>query len=305
MIGDFFSEAMALDGRLLKTLLALMVPARLTKDYFNGIHKPYYSPLRILLFSSVILLGLLSLGEVNMKIDSKSVDFVKHRVELLDQNARIDSALQVSKHDQIIEEKTIDSLRRRMIATGALSGKLRDSVEINVGSFFTKISIKELHETDARLLAKKYAGDKSLITQILVTQSAKAMKEGSNMIHSFMKKSTFLLLILIPLLGLFLMLIYRGYFYIEHTVLMMNTHSFTILSLVVAILLSRLLPQYTDGIFWTQTGISALYIVFSIRSYYGQSWFYTLLKSIIIFIAYAFLLAVSVALYLAIMFIVF
>lgn len=62
LAGDLLRETLELDGRLARTLRAMLRPGRLTREYNEGRRQRYTSPVRLYLFVSVLLFATASLG---------------------------------------------------------------------------------------------------------------------------------------------------------------------------------------------------------------------------------------------------
>ena len=56
-LSDFFDQVFNLDSKLFKTLGALFIPGKLTKEYFLGKRKSYAPPIRLFLVMVIIFLG--------------------------------------------------------------------------------------------------------------------------------------------------------------------------------------------------------------------------------------------------------
>jgi hypothetical protein len=62
LAGDLLRETLELDGRLARTLRAMLRPGRLTREYNEGRRQRYTSPVRLYLFVSVLLFATASIG---------------------------------------------------------------------------------------------------------------------------------------------------------------------------------------------------------------------------------------------------
>lgn len=62
LLADVFRETLELDGRLARTLRAMLRPGRLTREYNEGRRQRYTSPVRLYLFVSVVLFATASIG---------------------------------------------------------------------------------------------------------------------------------------------------------------------------------------------------------------------------------------------------
>lgn len=70
LVGDFFRETLELDGRLGRTLRAMLRPGRITREYNEGKRQRYVSPVRLYLFISVVLFASASISlRIHMMLD--------------------------------------------------------------------------------------------------------------------------------------------------------------------------------------------------------------------------------------------
>lgn len=75
LLGEVLQEALQLDGRLARTLRALLRPGRLTREFNEGRRQRYTSPVRLYLFASVMLFAALSIGfRAELALDPKLFD---------------------------------------------------------------------------------------------------------------------------------------------------------------------------------------------------------------------------------------
>ncbi len=95
--GEMVSETMAtlfnLDNRIFSTLRAIMIPGKLTTEYFKGKHVRYYHPLRLFLFTGLALISIFVVryknGEgfakmENVKLEMEKGHGIKKTYERLD-----------------------------------------------------------------------------------------------------------------------------------------------------------------------------------------------------------------------------
>ncbi|HEB62138.1 MAG TPA: DUF3667 domain-containing protein, partial [Bacteroidetes bacterium] len=77
-IKDFFDNFLVLDFKFFRTLKALLIPGKLTSDYFSGKIKRYSSPWRLFFISIIIMLIVLGF---DMKMNIKpQKHFIKNKI---------------------------------------------------------------------------------------------------------------------------------------------------------------------------------------------------------------------------------
>jgi Protein of unknown function (DUF3667) len=81
IVKDLFDATFSLDARLLRSILTLFVPGKLTIAYFSGHHVRYWQPLRLFLFLAVLQITAigLSISSMNEQI-TKSNDALKTEI---------------------------------------------------------------------------------------------------------------------------------------------------------------------------------------------------------------------------------
>jgi len=115
--------------------------------------------------------------------------------------------------------------------------------------------------------------------------------------YSFVPKIMFLLL---PVLALLLQVMFRSTYYIPNLIYAIHLHCFLYLYLTVAFLLPlhflELSVSHQDVLLVLNIPVSIilmLYFVKSIKNNYGQDWFQTIWKSVLLVVIYIFIISVS------------
>ncbi|RAW02761.1 DUF3667 domain-containing protein [Pseudochryseolinea flava] len=93
----------------------------------------------------------------------------------------------------------------------------------------------------------------------------------------------FILFGLLPLYALIFKILYirRKSFYVDHLIYAMHLQSFAFLSELVFTLLAFLIPILDSPLKWSSYGLIMVYTTISLRYLYQQSWWKTILKSLI------------------------
>ncbi|HSC17842.1 MAG TPA: DUF3667 domain-containing protein [Rhizomicrobium sp.] len=88
------------------------------------------------------------------------------------------------------------------------------------------------------------------------------------------------LFLLLPLYALLLALFYwrqrKKFYLIDHLIFSLTAHTFTFVALIIAVGLAQLVSG--GLVFWFLLGSIGLYVFFSLRRFYRQSWFWTAVK---------------------------
>lgn len=291
LLHDFSSHLFNLDAKIFNTLGALIIPGKLTTQYFQGKHVPYYHPVRLFIVSGALFLAMLSLvadkqqfSGINDVWNRKQELFQKH--EHYRELAAIRDTL-VREFRQPSVAVATDSLLSRF--SGGKDFKKEDSVYIAVslegierdtaGPGVISIAEKDLLHLPEDSLALKYRVD-NFFERLFFVQGLRIQKSGDKFIFYLIGNTLWMMLVMMPMLALVLKLLYirRDFFYFEHLVFSFHTHSFLFLGLSILLLFHKFLSDSA----WT-LGIAgaAIYLFFSIKRFYGQGWRKTLLKFIL------------------------
>lgn len=308
---NFLGPLFDVDSRFLRTLRDIFVPGKLTTEFFKGRHRRYIHPTRIFLFMAVLhffVLGLLlsNLRELaneyseNQKRDAHYEGFMLQ----LDSVSR--EVLQVQPGEKNVE-RALDTLRNRM---GNIQ---RDSVGIikfypqNYNFETKKIASAEVYGMRPGPLLDKY-GFEGTVPRFIAGQNLRIYTETNNFVAFMLGNLIWLVILMMPSLGLLLKLLYirRARYFVEHLVFSFHYHAFAFLVFTVVILFNirginlddsgaALDLDLTSGI---PQGfiIVLLYLFFAMRRVYGQGIIKTFIKFCIVNFSYLFIFMVSLVL---------
>lgn len=314
--GEMVSETVAtlfnLDNRIFSTLRAILIPGKLTTEYFEGKHIRYYHPLRLFLFTGLAVISILTVryrqgpGYAQMEKVSSEMEqshFNKQRFE------RLDSIRQAYNNElsSSAEKLAVDSFAARAdILNHPKEEKDSSSFGINMfsGSIKgVKVSTKDLMELSTDELLEKYkvAG---FWNRLFVSRSMRAMKNVNEYLLSMFGNAIWMLLVLMPLMALVLKFMYfrKPFLYYEHFVFNLHLHAAMFLLLFLTLVFTKSPPIWLIGTSFT---ISIVYPFLAMRRVYKQGFWKTSLKYFIISIAYSLLVVISILLLVLISFVLF
>lgn len=309
LMGDFFAEQFNLDSRILKTAQSIVIPGKLTEEFFLGKHKTYSSPLRLFLVTAVLFASVLA-----FQLFQDNEIGVNNLNEMIQKNERIHV---LRKLDSIhLEQKNIF---KNTAVTNALDtvsthlwevlGNPSDSIllneEISIGDFnLPNISRDDFENMSSKELGESYGKDMGFWGKLLLTQGVKTVKQGDNLVQYLFGKTTLALFFMMPFLAFFLKIIYvrRKKFYVEHLIFSFHYHAFLFLLFTVVTLLEPYVGRNIIGIGFL---IAFVYLFVSLKRIYQQGWFKTLLKIFIISFIYTILLIIFMSITIAIGFLLF
>ena len=289
---EFFSEHLNLDSKLFRTAFALLIPGRLTNEYFKGRHKSFASPLRLFIVTGVLLFAFVSFQLNTEDMDDSDMLGIQEDVSWLDFQMQLDSAK--SKTDSIftqgIARTATDSLIHFMYKDKEAVG---DSVDINgvIGDIeLPKFSKRDLINYSPDELVELYAADWDFTRTLALKQALKVQNSGiQGVVTFFIGKSSITLLLMMPFLALGLKFLYfrRRYYYVEHLIFAFHFHAFMFLTILILTLVTNYLNNDSIGpiIGFTILGIYA-YLYIAMLRVYKQGWFKTLVKYFVLLFGY-------------------
>lgn len=294
---DFAGNFFSFDTRFFHTFWYLISkPGFLTSEFFAGRRVRYSPPFRIFVFLSFILFLLLQFYSESWLDHKTDLNLKSKEVQsglVYDLGATIDKDAQQAFQDSI---KQLDILNARFLQDSVInpgtnlkidfsdfaSGNIRE----NLNKLATRMEEKLKTETDPE-------EQKKLNSYIMMCRAPEMV------ISIILKYLSWTFFILLPLFALLLKLFYirRNQYYIRHLIFSVHLHSYLFLILIVLILLKLIFPSGTFGF----SGILALtfpvYLIVSLRKFYGQSLTKTFFKFLGISVIY------NVVLWSAVMFV--
>lgn len=307
-----------LESRSLRVLWRLFIPGQVSLDYFSGKRKRYPPPVQfffVIMFFFLFLLNSMigdspnvGFSETDKGIQIKSSDTVTRPIDLYQIGQRYAQMRRLkSELDSLpLEYRTpqvraaLDSLFQK--ADGETSAKLGrifsagndsvlnrppDSITFSLGFRVLRVPLIDVFEHDADYLIQKYQftywSDK-----VMLRQGIKSVKEPKTLLKTYIGSLAWTLLLLVALMAGVLTLLYikSKRYYVEHFIFLLHEHTAIFLILTLAILLSRF--THLDNYIWGVTiGWFLIAPVLALKRYYGENWFWTMLKSFVFSAIYA------------------
>jgi len=304
-LAEFFNEVFNLNSKLFKTLGALLIPGKLTKEYFLGKRKSYAPPIRLFLVMLIIFFGVESYME-SMKIEDNVLEFgtrKKARQEMID---RVDNiSIEVKEKYANRDTDLIDTLNvwfkdmnysrktHSFVKYNHKKGEL-ESVEIPVQDI-TSLSEEEFNT--------KY-GFHSGLNQFLSKQRRKLALDISSFGRFVVGSMTWLAFLLLPLLAGLFKLFYRkqDFYFVEHLVFLFHVHSFTFF---LALFIWLGTSNNLTGLNIILVVAIMLYWLFSLKNVYQESWGKTIFKSGLILFSYLITFVVLMLIFIFLSFLLF
>uniref|UniRef100_UPI00404864A5 DUF3667 domain-containing protein n=1 Tax=Flavobacterium sp. TaxID=239 RepID=UPI00404864A5 len=292
-IEEFFSNFYAYDSRLRNSILSIFTkPGVLAKEYNEGKRHTYANPFRLFLSVSIIL-------------------FITFNVTEGDMTPSSDSAKEELNNEQLKEEIKKDSTALKLLnANPAIKNKLlKDQIEYSKDSIYTKnfidqninrnldplvyyiTSLRNFHlkypkKSDAQIL--KELGFENNFTYNTICKKAKLFKSNNiyeELFDYFYQKLPFFIFLSLPILTLMFWIVFysKKINYTEQLVFAYTFFTFIFLCMMIFNLISLISETLSNFI----TGISfaflfPLYFYKSLRNFYEQSRWITIIKFILL-----------------------
>ena len=301
LISEAFSLLFNFDNKFFHTIGAILIPGRLTKQFFKGKHKSYVHPVRVLLVSTLVMIFVLNHtfdgaslnngpSEIYNEIKKddwkrkKAIELDTLKAEVLkdfNQNPEVARAL-----DSLVIWSHFDDLGNDSIQLNKNNiGFLEDDVAIARDDIFNL--------TDEEIVDKYEV--EGTFQRLVWRQSIRVIKKGDRLFSFFLGNILWLVVLMMPLFAFVLQLLYfrRDFYYVEHLVFAMHTHSFAFVVLSIYIYFKDSIPTPTIGFLLLLIGV---FVILSMKRFYGQTWKKTVLKFVVSNIFYWVLLGLVLVL---------
>ena len=296
LVRQFMSDSLNLDAKIWRTLLALMVPGRLTRMFFEGKQQRYVRPLRLFFVFTIITIAAVSFFEAEFAEDffvdvddafSESIHYGAFVERLDTTTANLKQVLPAEQH------AGLDSLFLEM------TEEHQDSMDIGVQLHFgdesegissLKVAKSDIANLPLDSIVHKY-GVTNFWEKMILRQNIRLQKQGDNFAAYMLNQVVWMMLLIMPILALFMKMLYirRSYFYVEHLIFSFHVHAFLFFVLTVLMLLDSVdaISEQMPYIWVGGILIMSFYFYKSLRNVYRQSRFKTVVKYGILTTLYA------------------
>ena len=286
LVKDFFDTVFQIDSRLLRTLLDLFYPGRLTLRFFAGKHQSYYKPLRLFFTTMVIFLGVVGFKYLN-DVQEQIMEQSSYRLFLNQQyvNDEIDKVVSAYGLDSLpIEERQhVDSF---LVKLQESFNQRSSSAQLSVLDTTISVPMSALHELSTDSLMNRFQV-RGAVRKLIAQQTIKFQKAPERMVNFAIGNATWMIILLIPALALFMKLFYlrRRRFYIEHLVFLYHFHAAAFVFISIYFLVLDLLPTPLDFVL---PFLLFIFLFVAMKNYYRQNVFKSFTKFVLLLTAYLF-----------------
>jgi hypothetical protein len=285
MISDMWQVMTNMDNSFFRTLRDIWRPWTITQRYIIGHRKKYVNPFRFFFILLLIYVGLL-VSQSNLKPGSKgkikfdivgvplNTDFIYdyNNIKKLDSLNNDIKKLKTQYPENSPIFADIDSLFNK----NSLNLPKDTLIDITLNNKLYKFHIDDIVNMEMDSVYMKY-NVSSFIDKVFVKQAIKATKDPIGVTKVIFGNLTWMIVLTLLLLALFFKLLYfkQRRPFVEHVILLANIHS---LSFLVNIILLTLTP-YSYIFYSVILVVPIIIFIISIKLYYKNSIFITLLKS--------------------------
>ena len=290
LLHDLFKEMGSFDGRLARTLIALLFrPGELTIAFHQGRTRPYMPAVRLYLFSSLLFFLALSVAHIGLfQIELQEVPNAYTVKTLPNGGLAILSNGKLTPMPAIVAQKSHDT----NLTPGSHSG-LTTRVHFfqPLGRFHQRITADgwaRIAELKAGILKSAGNNKNAWIARNSIATIEKLARDPAALngpLTAWIPRVFFLLL---PLFALLLALFYwrqrREFYFVDHLVFSLGFHSFVFAVLIVAIGAAQILP----GGMVAELVLAAigLYLLLAMRNFYRQGWVISFAKFVAVSFTY-------------------
>ena len=294
---DFITNIFNLDGRLFRSIRHIWKPAFLAKEYISGKRKSYVNPIRFFLAMLVLLFFLLNNALNKEAVDEGTMDAIS-TVQQKKFATKYDSTICLVSPNISIEKEL--EMRNKIFGT-----VVEKSPKLFAGGNIMWWKMKDYKVTrdDAYSMSTDSLFIKYNLTkwydQLFIRQLIKIDKDRSGSASYFISKLIWGVIVFIFLIALFMKLVYirNLYYYVEHliVVILYFAKMLLLLNLIQLIQLMEV-----NNLLWNIVVVliyfsTCIYFFFTLKGYYRQGIFKTLVKSAVIYIVGLYIFIFSVA----------
>ncbi|MFD1467436.1 DUF3667 domain-containing protein [Hymenobacter caeli] len=313
---EFLEGIFHFDGKVFSTAkLLLFRPGELTRRFLAGHRVPYVPPIRLYVFISFVFFLLLGTqlghedaGEAEKRAepaatkklattpDSDSISFFQGPKAQRTARKSVDQAITkafAARVDSLAaapatpgQQKALKAARReqaRLVAAARAGGGFQIA--------FAEIKRLPAHPTDAQVdsVVRSKGAVPSLMSRLAVRRTIRWRDSTrEEVVHQLLRGGSIMLFLLMPLAALLLKGAYfrQHRYYLGHLIFTVHVQCFLFIFLGLVMGLDKLnaLPGWLSNLLLL---VPAVYFIVALRTFYQQSWRKTVVKSLLLGVAYS------------------
>ncbi|MCB0704633.1 MAG: DUF3667 domain-containing protein [Saprospiraceae bacterium] len=288
LFNEFFEIVFNIDNKIFRSLGALVIPGKLTNEYFHGRIKRYFHPIRM--FFVLGLIFLVTMGTYTRKVEQLVTDQLENSTSrsygFLIALEEADSLNRILKETYPASGDALDSLIKGLRSS---DNHLEDSIDMQefisvMDEESIVIARKDIYEMSIDSIYEAYHVE-GFRKKMILRQQLRFMKSGSKYISFIAGNALWAILLFMPFLALVLKLLYirRKQYYVEHLVFSFHIHSMIFLLLILSLILLR----WTGPTVWIISAVLLfLYFFLALKRVYKQNWWKTIVKGLLVSLFY-------------------
>ncbi len=294
----FITAFTSFDMKLLRSFRDVWIPNKIGKSFLAGKRSEYVNHFRFLFICLVIFFGLISLNIRSLDLDRLDKEVVEQAV-ILKIKTDFDSLrtqLPAAAHDTIID---------------SLVTQLFDKELNNSQNFFhfndVKMTQKDVYYMPIDSLMDKYEIEGQW-TRLLLPHIIKTYRSSGSASKFVIGNMLWGFPMVIILLAVFLKLIYFRHhsYYAEHIIHLVNFHCILLILLSILLIYELFRTGELRGELYSSVFILAgCHLTYSLKKYYNESWWKSLIKGFLILFAYTFMISFVILFIIAISIMIF
>lgn len=300
LLAEFFETVFNIESKFFRTVGALMVPGKLTREFIKGRHQTYFRPIRLFFVMAIVHFAVIAFvvdnaTEEDLEKMQQGQYSRAFRAQFLEEMDTIRTQVTTYFGESPALENALDSLENRMRKRG--SGNLKFRYLEHQGKKWQTPEVSFTYEEAFILPVKEVINHKevtSTIGRFTMGQSLRVNRNPDKLLGFVISNLTWMILLMMPALALILKVLYirKGFYFVEHLILSFHYHAFAFFVASPAYLLIDVYPPSIGIAFM----IIFLYLFIAMKRVYQQGIFKTGIKFFMLNLMYAFVFSLSAVL---------
>lgn len=295
-LSAFYIAFLDFDKKMLRSLRDIWIPNKISNSFLSGGRTTYVNHLRFFIICLAVFFGLVALNMRSANLELHDLEKQAILSHMLYEVEELEKK-QIASCDTVF----LDSLKQRLFSDLTFDGDStirvdNNTVDLEFTDKSTSFDLGDIYNMSPDSLLAKY-NVTSPTGRFFATQGIKIVKDGGSAVKFWVSNMFWGIILITILMAIFLKIIYYRHhsYYVEHLMHMINFHCVLLILLSVKLLLS-LIGELMPGLKLIQLPeflltslmivLSAVYLNVSLKRYYSQTWLNTIIKAILLLMAY-------------------
>lgn len=281
ILREFLETAVMIDNRLWSTLRGMAKPGFLSREWTAGRRQRYIAPVRFFLVIMLLHLAMIRFTVSPKLFDVENGDItsrfheleaLKHSLDWWEKQCGQDTSL-ATLHPAICDS-AVTTLQQEITRRGETP-----ILTFNIPFIFhneIKLTEEDLTGEPIDTLVKRH-GLTRFREKLVLNQLVQLMRHPDKFGLFLIGNLSWMILLLVPSMALLLLLLYirNQYYYVEHLVFNIHWHAAAFLGVSVGMILDKMFAWHTLPFFFVA---ALVWLFLSLKRYYGQGYFKTMVK---------------------------